>query len=590
MTELDPDAPLRTGKQLHSLDQADEARLVRVLFMMVRCGMLEEGQELCCRLGQAWRAASLEGWKLFHDPNYESATDGAPGSKLPVEGNQYRDVWKRVAWTLCDDASLAQHERAVYAALCGNLAQLQPVCAGWEDLVWAGAKCSVDLMVETEVRETMVRTFEEMPPDYWNTPQSLSKVFAEIAGRGGGVAREAESPYHVIQRLVILDNYPGLVAVMGGWVAAGAQDPHLLRLMAHIVLLNRSLGVAGEPVGEEAVLRAYTELLMARERLALVPWYVAQLATPSQLPLYSSFLRHIKDREDRRLCLYLGKEVGLDMTAIVVAAVEQAREGGGGEMVESLGWLGLEEEQASHLLLQANCTVRRLLLLDDTEQGRAAAAMVPPGVLELARREWRGEGGVLPPAAVREHIALQTLFTASEAFNDWFDHFHKGRPARPELPAGASFTEKVAHEQREKAYRGELERWRGGQQVQSRQAEERIRGLLEFPGGWLLEEEEEVGEDTMEVGEVGGAVEEGRAEELNCLRRLVLPRTVLLLHSLLHSTGQYGRCLALADTVAGEALCKAYTPENLRELLGKLRESSMAGMEQGKDAWGYKKA
>ena len=50
-----------------------------------------------------------------------------------------------------------------------------------------------------------------------------------------------------------------------------------------------------------------------------------------------------------------------------------------------------------------------------------------------------------------------------EAFNDWFDHFHKGQPVRPVLGEGASFTEKVAHEQRERVYQGEMERWRGGQ-------------------------------------------------------------------------------------------------------------------------------
>ena len=50
-----------------------------------------------------------------------------------------------------------------------------------------------------------------------------------------------------------------------------------------------------------------------------------------------------------------------------------------------------------------------------------------------------------------------------EAFNDWFDHFHKGQPVRPVLAEGASFTEKVAHEQRERVYQGEMERWRGGQ-------------------------------------------------------------------------------------------------------------------------------
>ena len=38
------------------------------------------------------------------------------------------------------------------------------------------SRCAADLMVETEVRETMVKSFEEMPSEYWNTPQSLSKV------------------------------------------------------------------------------------------------------------------------------------------------------------------------------------------------------------------------------------------------------------------------------------------------------------------------------------------------------------------------------------------------------------------------------
>ena len=34
-------------------------------------------------------------------------------------------------------------------------------------------------MVETEVRETMVKSFEKMPSEYWNTPQSLSKVVTD---------------------------------------------------------------------------------------------------------------------------------------------------------------------------------------------------------------------------------------------------------------------------------------------------------------------------------------------------------------------------------------------------------------------------
>jgi len=51
---------------------------------------LDKAQQLCVKIGQAWRAATFEGWKLYHDPNYERDMGD---KKLPVEGNQKRDIW-----------------------------------------------------------------------------------------------------------------------------------------------------------------------------------------------------------------------------------------------------------------------------------------------------------------------------------------------------------------------------------------------------------------------------------------------------------------------------------------------------------------
>ena len=112
-----------------------------------------------------------------------------------------------------------------------------------------------------------------------------------------------------------------------------------------------------------------------------------------------------------------------------------------------------------------------------------------------------------------------------------------------------------------------------------------MRAVITFPGGWLLLEEQE--EDGMEQEEELSS----RAGELSSLREVVLPRTVTLLHSLLHSTGQFSRAVSLVDTVAeeGHSLYQAYSPEALQDLLAKVRESSLASMEQGRDAWGYKK-
>jgi nuclear pore complex protein Nup107 len=70
--------------------QEDEARLVKEVFVQIRCGHLQQAQLLCMYTGQEWRAAALEGWRLHHDPNYETARRIDEVDKLPVEGNPNR--------------------------------------------------------------------------------------------------------------------------------------------------------------------------------------------------------------------------------------------------------------------------------------------------------------------------------------------------------------------------------------------------------------------------------------------------------------------------------------------------------------------
>lgn len=70
--------------------QEDEARLLKEVFVQIRSGHLEHAQQLCMHTGQHWRAAALEGWRLHHDPNYETARGIEEVDKLPVQGNPNR--------------------------------------------------------------------------------------------------------------------------------------------------------------------------------------------------------------------------------------------------------------------------------------------------------------------------------------------------------------------------------------------------------------------------------------------------------------------------------------------------------------------
>lgn len=94
--KLDPDAPYRENKPLHDLDMEDEQRISKEvrwnvfnddfnaqsfptkslyfsqILYEIRQGHLDEASSLCERVGQFWRAAILEGWRLYHDPNYKN--------------------------------------------------------------------------------------------------------------------------------------------------------------------------------------------------------------------------------------------------------------------------------------------------------------------------------------------------------------------------------------------------------------------------------------------------------------------------------------------------------------------------------------
>ncbi len=110
VSELDPDAKVRMGKQLHDCDEKDEQRLIRLVYMYQRAGMLTRAKNLCVEMGQSWRAATLVGWELSHDPNVGCRQE----EKLPMSGNTRRDLWKKTAWQLSCNPALPAIERAIY--------------------------------------------------------------------------------------------------------------------------------------------------------------------------------------------------------------------------------------------------------------------------------------------------------------------------------------------------------------------------------------------------------------------------------------------------------------------------------------------
>ena len=57
---------------------------------------------------------------------------------------------------MAKDELFNSYERAIYAALSGDLKQLLPVCDTWEDTVWAYFRVMVDSLEEQEIQMLVI--------------------------------------------------------------------------------------------------------------------------------------------------------------------------------------------------------------------------------------------------------------------------------------------------------------------------------------------------------------------------------------------------------------------------------------------------
>ena len=135
------------------------------------------------------------------------------------------------------------YERAVLAPFCGHVGfLLANVCTEWEDCLWALTKCMVDLRVETEIREKMVRSFADLPREYWAQNKTrFDEVFSAVAAYDDPLVREqGGDPFRVVQKGLILGRLDELLDTMDGWTEdCKITDPQLLRFLAHVVIVLR---------------------------------------------------------------------------------------------------------------------------------------------------------------------------------------------------------------------------------------------------------------------------------------------------------------------------------------------------------------
>lgn len=485
--------------------------------------------------------------------------------------------------------------------------KLLPVCDTWEDTVWAYFRVMVDSLVEQEIR-TSVMTLdetEELPREYMEANWTLEKVFEELqATDKKRVLEENQEHYHIVQKFLILGDIDGLMDEFSKWLSKSRSSlpGHLLRFMTHLILFFRTLGLQTKEEVSIEVLKTYIQLLINEKHTNLIAFYTCHLPQDLAVAQYALFLEGVTECEQRHQCLELAKEADLDVATITKTVVENIRKKDNGEFshhdlapsldtatteedrlkIDVIDWLVFDPAQRAEALRQGNAIMRKFLALKKHEAAKEVFVKIPQDSIAEIYNQWEEQGMESPlPAeddnAIREHLCIRAYLEAHETFNEWFKHMNSA-PQKPTLLSQATFTEKVAHEHKEKKYEMDHNIWKGHLDALTADVKEKMYNVLLFvDGGWMVDVREDAEEDPE------------RAHQMVLLRKLCLPMLCFLLHTILHSTGQYQECLQLADMVSSERhkLYLVFSKEELRKLLQKLRESSLMLLDQGLDPLGY---
>lgn len=510
---------------------------------------------------------------------------------------------------VAEKRELNDYYRATIAVFCGHLQSLlNCLKTSWADLLWGYVKVQIDIKVENEIRSSIMRTYTEMPDKYWNGKMTMEQIFDELAAnKDKHIQEEAKNPLNIVQRYLILDNIQELMKHIESWLEDYLlKSPQMLRFLTHVILFLRQINRNHQEDIANRLIRTYVEYLIQINDTQLVAFYTAALPRDMQINLYSQFLNTIFDTSQRRKCLEEAENSGLDVEAVTIQTVENALNSLHedseeleiqdkmteieGKKISFLEWLSFKHQQRSELLWQANAFIRYYLAERKQNCVRKAFDYIPKDSIQVIVNIFGSESDSELPhkidCSIKEYLSYEAYLAAMDSYNDWVHLFHN-KPERPQRNAksNTNFIEKKAFDHKESAYHAELERWNENLKSQVKITKDHLYNILLFPeNGWLQDPEnpQKVADDQIQMWH-------NRNIQLDNLRKIYIPEIILLLQNVLHLSGEYRECIAMANEIVDEnrQIYSSIMKHKLTEILEKIAESSLALMNEKSDPWGY---
>lgn len=359
ITQLDPDAATRQDRKLEAADSDFENSFWTVCWEMFRRGMaLEEIREWCQDRNQFARAQSM-------------GAQHSEAQKQPLGKNiNARLMWRRTCRYAARNGGMNAHERAIFGLLSGDYKAMEPICASWDDYLYANVNALLLSQYEAYVLEEYASCIPKNGGYSFGIESGVSLNENPIIAIRRIIASFQQNPisritthvpYKCIQSALVTHDFPNMIFLQGvalsrrvieirrgasvlelippgpaaylpaeKHIALFADDCDILRVLAHILIIFQLLGYTypspDHQLASENILAAYIDVLRNARKLDPLPVYASSMSQERAEITMARVLPAIVNPSERMEYMQLIKAMDIDVYEVLTYQLEFALE------------------------------------------------------------------------------------------------------------------------------------------------------------------------------------------------------------------------------------------------------------------------
>ena len=342
-TQLDPDAQSRQGADLQESDEYYEQAAWQACWELLRRGeKLDINREWWSERKEPWRSAVLRG---------PAQVKQEPSPWLRIINLATNLEWSERCNVLCkNNDGKYDYQNAVYAILCGSKNGAMKVCKTIDDHLFVIFN---SLLIDRYKKYLLAynhKLQDRSTTTYEPSSTSMEDVqrFLAYAQDADITKNDAHQPHKFIEAALVSKDFSKFFVQLGEAAAQvahmtqqsahlmledektqkndsaqiTAQDQDSIRLVAHLQLLLRSLGLLEAAYRDheyvlENNIASYIGELQRQAKWTLIPLYAAKLSKSRQPQVLGAILIDVTDDRERDLQVRLMKQYKINVSEVV---------------------------------------------------------------------------------------------------------------------------------------------------------------------------------------------------------------------------------------------------------------------------------